>query len=158
MGGVFVVRGSSSRNWARSRVGAPSGPGCGSPRSATARRSSPETQQTPTTGTRISLRIRRTRHFPMDIDGCHIGADEPGVDGCTALVAPHSWAPNSAAVTWVGVLHTPPLRTVTWRSPLVAVAAQHTLPVPSLVQLGSELTVPARLVHVPHVEPLNSLT
>jgi|HubBroStandDraft_6_1064221.scaffolds.fasta_scaffold1678834_1 hypothetical protein len=26
------------------------------------------------------------------------------------------------------------------------------------VQLGSELTVPARLVHVPHAEPLNSLT
>jgi hypothetical protein len=41
---------------------------------------------------------------------------------------------------------------------LVAVAAQYTLPVPSLVQLGSELTVPAKLVHVPHAEPLNSLT
>jgi hypothetical protein len=32
------------------------------------------------------------------------------------------------------------------------------LPVPSLVQVGSELTVPARLAHVPHREPLNSLT
>jgi hypothetical protein len=35
---------------------------------------------------------------------------------------------------------------------------QKTLPVPSLVQLGSELTVPARLFHVPHFVPLNSLT
>jgi hypothetical protein len=41
---------------------------------------------------------------------------------------------------------------------LVAVAAQYTLPVPSLVQVGSELTVPDRLDHAPHLEPLNSLT
>jgi hypothetical protein len=32
------------------------------------------------------------------------------------------------------------------------------LPFPSLVQLGSELTAPATLFHVPHVVPLNLLT
>jgi hypothetical protein len=58
----------------------------------------------------------------------------------------------------VGVLHAPPLRTVTSRPPLAAVAEQYTLPAPSLVQLGSELTVPAKLFHVPHFVPLNSLT
>jgi tetratricopeptide (TPR) repeat protein len=36
----------------------------------------------------------------------------------------------------------------------VAVAAQSTLPAPSLVQLGSELTVPTRLDHLPHAVPL----
>jgi hypothetical protein len=41
---------------------------------------------------------------------------------------------------------------------LAAVAAQYTLPVPSLVQLGSELTTPAKLFHAPHFVPLNSLT
>jgi len=40
----------------------------------------------------------------------------------------------------------------------VAVAAQYTLPVPSLVQLGSELAAPAKLFHAPHFFPLNSLT
>jgi len=54
-----------------------------------------------------------------------------------------------AALTLVGVLHAPPLRTVTSRPPLAAVAEQYTLPAPSLVQLGSELTVPAKLFHVP---------
>jgi hypothetical protein len=38
------------------------------------------------------------------------------------------------------------------------VAAQMTLPAPLLVQLGSELTVPTKLVHFPHVDPLNSFT
>jgi hypothetical protein len=38
------------------------------------------------------------------------------------------------------------------------VAAQITLPAPSLVQLGSELTVPASLDHVPHDVPLNWFT
>jgi hypothetical protein len=42
--------------------------------------------------------------------------------------------------------------------PVVEVAAHMTLPAPLLVQLGSELTVPTMLVHVPHFVPLNSLT
>jgi hypothetical protein len=41
---------------------------------------------------------------------------------------------------------------------LAAVAAQYILPVPSLVQLGSELTAPAKLFHAPHFFPMNSLT
>src|ERR1019366_2367491 len=58
----------------------------------------------------------------------------------------------------VGVLHTPALRIDTSRSPLLAAAAQNTLPFPSLVQLGSEKTVPVRIFHVPHESPLNVLT
>ena len=38
------------------------------------------------------------------------------------------------------------------------VAAQKTLPSPSAVQLGLELTVPERVFQVPQEEPLNSLT
>src|ERR1700687_5772697 len=67
-------------------------------------------------------------------------------------------AENSAPATFAGLLHTPPLRIDHCRLPLVAVAAQITLPAPSLVQLGLELTGPARLFHVPHVVPLNRFT
>jgi hypothetical protein len=42
--------------------------------------------------------------------------------------------------------------------PLAAVAAQITLPFPSLVQLGSELTAPGRVIQLPQEVPLNSLT
>src|SRR5260370_9121985 len=60
--------------------------------------------------------------------------------------------------TFTGLLQIPPLRIVHCKLPLVAVAAQITLPAPSLVQLGLELTGPARLFHVPHVVPLNRFT
>src|SRR6516162_4973192 len=58
----------------------------------------------------------------------------------------------------MGTLHVVPLKVDTCNLPLVAVAAQITFPAPSLVQLGSDWTVPARLVHAPQVAPLNSLT
>jgi hypothetical protein len=68
-------------------------------------------------------------------------------------------AEYSAALTFAGTLQVVPLKIDHCKLPLVAVAAQITLPVPSLAQLGSELTVPARLVHaVPHAVPLNSFT
>jgi hypothetical protein len=42
--------------------------------------------------------------------------------------------------------------------PVAAVAAQKTLPSPSLVQLGPDATAPVNVFHVPHVDPLNSFT
>jgi hypothetical protein len=42
--------------------------------------------------------------------------------------------------------------------PVAAVAAQKTLPSPSLVQLGLDATAPVNVFHVPHVDPLNSFT
>jgi hypothetical protein len=57
------------------------------------------------------------------------------------------------------VLQVVPLKIDHCKLPLVAVAAQITLPAPSLVQLGSELTAPTKLVQVvPQVVPLNSFT
>jgi hypothetical protein len=61
-------------------------------------------------------------------------------------------------VTSAGLLHVAPLNRDHCNLPLMAVAAQITLPFPSLVQLGSELTAPDRVVHVPQEVPLNSLT
>jgi hypothetical protein len=61
-------------------------------------------------------------------------------------------------VTSAGVVHVLPLNRDHCNLPLMAVAAQITLPFPSLVQLGSELTAPARVIHVPQDVPLNSLT
>ena len=61
--------------------------------------------------------------------------------------------------TLAGALQAVPLKLDHSRLPLVAVAAQMTLPAPSLVQLGSELTAPAKLVHLaPHAVPLKTLT
>ncbi|SPE32422.1 hypothetical protein SBA7_1220002 [Candidatus Sulfotelmatobacter sp. SbA7] len=68
-------------------------------------------------------------------------------------------AEYSAALTVAGALQMVPLKIDHSRLPLLATAAHITLPAPSLVQLGSELTVPARLVQlVPHAVPLNSFT
>ena len=77
---------------------------------------------------------------------------------CPAVYSAQLGAENSAPATFAGLLHTPPLRIVHCRLPLVAVAAQITLPARSLVHLGLELTGPARLFHVPHVVPLNRFT
>jgi hypothetical protein len=64
-------------------------------------------------------------------------------------------AEYSEPAIFTGVLHTPAANVVVSRFPLVAVAAQITLPLPSLVQLGLLLTAPAKLFHAPHALPLN---
>jgi hypothetical protein len=51
-----------------------------------------------------------------------------------------------------------PEKIATSRSPVAAVAAQKTLPVPSLVQLGADTTDPASEVQLPHFVSLYSLT
>src|ERR1700685_3720685 len=76
---------------------------------------------------------------------------------CPAVYCAQLGAENIAPLPLVWLLQPPAFRTVTCMAPAV-VAAQNTLPLPSLVQLGSELTAPARLFHVPHAVPLNSLT
>jgi hypothetical protein len=61
-------------------------------------------------------------------------------------------------VTVAGELQVLPLKIETCRLPVVAVAAQITLPPPSLAQLGSELTVIAKVFHPFQAVPFSSST